>query len=239
MIIFDEKRYAETMLKKGFATKNKNVYELNILAKYLFFNGLNEDVVKQRLIKFCEKHLEHFSIDEWFKVINTTISYAKNSKLKTDKEVYITEKELCTIKNLDTLSEQKLAFVMLALYKFYNYNKYTISLEDLFTLSELTTINSKTRLQLLHKLTSKGLVDINMRGRRWVKFAEKKGSEVIIIKDFDDFIWEYLYYIGDDNFKKCMECKKSIRFKGKNNKYCSKCSYNKRLISHKKYNRKR
>lgn len=240
MIIFDEKRYAEALLKNGFATKNKNVYELNILAKYLFYKGFKEDIVKQRLIKFCEKHLEHFNIDEWYKVINTTVSYAKNGNLKTDKEVNITEKELEIIKDLDTLREQKLTFVMLVLYKFYNYNKFTVSLEDLFTLSELTTINSKTRLQLLHKLTSKGLIDINMKGRRWVKFAEKKSDPMITIKTFENFIWEYLFYIGEGKYKRCEECNLNlVKMNIHNHSYCEYCRIEIKKIRDRLYQKER
>lgn len=224
MIIFDEKKYAEEMLKKGFKTKNKNVYELNILAKYLFYKGLNEDDVKQRIIKFCEKHIDHFSIDEWYKLVNNTVSYAKKGTLNTSKEVHITENELEVIKSLECLREQKLTFVMLVLYKFYNYNKFTVSLEDLFTLSELSTINSKTRLQILHRITSRDLIDINTRGRRWVKFAEKNSTSTIAIKNYENFIWEYLCYIGEGKFKNCKDCNKVIKITTGNILYCKNCA---------------
>lgn len=239
MIIFDEKSHAEDILKKGFKTKNKTVFETFILAKYFFHIGLDESKVKQRIIKFYEKFQEDFNLDEYYKVINRTINYARNSKLKTNKEVQITQSELNIIQSLGNLREQKLAFVLLVLYKFHNYNKFTVSLEDLFTLSELTSVNSKTRLQLLHELTSKGLIDINARGKRWVKFAEKRGLSYITIKKYENFIWEYFYYLEDRNFKRCSSCEKAIKITGRNNKYCYECSYNKRLITHRKYNKKR
>ena len=236
MIIFDEKRHAEEILKKGFKTKNKTVFETFILAKYYFHIGIDESKVKQKIIKFYEKFQEDFNLDEYYKVINRTINYARNSKLKTDKEVQITQTELEVIQSLDNLREQKLAFVMLVLYKFHNFNKYTISLENLFTLSDLTTINSKTRLQLLHKLTSKGFIDINTRGQRWVKFAEKKSNQIVLIRNFDNFIWEYLNYIGEGKFKRCEECnvliKKSTNHK---NLYCHNCSKIKQREWDKKY----
>ncbi|MDC6267340.1 hypothetical protein [Lysinibacillus fusiformis] len=239
MIIFDEKRHAEEILKKGFKTKNKTVFETFILAKYFFYIGLDETKVKQRIIKFYEKFQEDFNLDEYYKVINRTINYAINSKLKTDKKVHITQYELDIIQSLNNLREQKLAFVMLVLYKFNNFNKFTVSLEDLFKLSELATINSKTRLQLLHKLTSNGLIDINTRGKRWVKFSDKRGISVLNINDFDNFIWEYLHYIDEGKFKKCIECGKLIRITNYKNKYCDSCRSIKNKEKYIKYNMKR
>ena len=224
MIIFDEKIYAEEVLRKGFKTKNKNVYELNIVCKYLLSLGWDEGKVKKRIIKLCEKYIDGFSIEEWYKVINTTLSSAKRGTLKTGKEVHITQSELDVIQSIDGIREQKVAFTLLVLYKFYNYNKFTVQLIDLFTLSELTTIDTKTRLKILHKLTQSKLIDIDMRGRRWVKFVDKDNEPVIVIKNFDNFIWEYLHFIGEGKFKRCMECHSVIKITTGNNLYCKRCS---------------
>jgi hypothetical protein len=222
MIIFDEKKFAENMIKKGFQTKHKNINELNILSKYYFSMGMEIDEVKEQIIKFCEKHVEYFNMDEWYKVINKTIEIAQKGKLVTGKVVSITEEELNQIKEIDKINEQKLTFVMLVLYKFYDYKKFEISVEDLYRLCKLN-INSQTKLKLLQSLTSKELIDITMGGKRWVKFADKKGKSVISIANFEDFIFEYLNYIGEEGFGECNECNKAIKIRGKNHKMCSTC----------------
>lgn len=226
MIIFDEKLYAEELLRKGFKTKNKNVYELNILCKYFFYEELDENEVKKKLVKFCEKHVEYFDIDEWYKIINNTIRSAKQGTLKTGKEVNITQKELDTIQSIEGLREQKVAFTLLVLYKFYDCNKFNVVIEDIYRLSEVTTINRKTKLQILYKLTQAKLIDIDMRGRRWVKFAESDENSTLTISNYDDFIWEYLHYIRVGKYKRCVECKENL-FKVTNGfkKYCKRCQY--------------
>lgn len=226
------------MLKKGFKTKNKTVYETFILAKYLFYIGLEENKIKEKIINFYIKFQKDFTLAEYYKVINRTINYAKNSKLKTGVEVYITKSELDVIQELEDLREQKLAFVMLVLYKFNNCNKFTVSLEDLFTMSELTTIDSKTRLKLLHSLTSKGYIDINTRGKRWVKFSDKKRNDYLIIRNFDNFIFEYLILIKSNEYKRCVICNKAIKSLNNNMKYCKLCSYKKRLERQRTYMKK-
>ncbi|MGK4040929.1 hypothetical protein AB0Y20_01410 [Heyndrickxia oleronia] len=222
MIIFDEKQFAEKMLKSGFQTKHKQVYELNILSKYYFHQGKSDEEVKEFIVKFCEKHIDYFSMSEWYKIINKTIEITKSSKIITGKEVHITQKELDIIKQLEKLNEQKLAFVMLVLYKFYDYKKFEISIEDLFRLCKLN-LNSQTKLKLLQSLTSKELIDITMGGKRFVKFADKKGKSVIEIKDFDDFIYEFSLYMDHEGFAVCKICNKAIKIRGKNHKRCRNC----------------
>lgn len=222
MIIFDEKKYAEKLIKKGFVTKNKNVYELHILAKYYFSEGNDDIKVKELLINFCEKYIEHFNMDEWYKIINNTVNSAKKNKLIKNKEIYITEKELLCIKGLEKTNEQKVAFTLLVLYKFYDYKKFEVSIEDLYRLCKLN-INSKTKLGILQSLTAKELVDITMGGKRWAKFADKKDIPVITIRNFDDFIYEYLRYIGDEKYSSCEECNRAIKLTSNRKKYCSDC----------------
>jgi hypothetical protein len=223
LIIFDEKKYAEKMLKKGFMTKHKNVYELLILSKYHFSCNKSYDEVKEAIIKFCEKHLIHFSMDEWYKIINKTIGIAEKAKLVTGKQVHITQKELDTIQSLEKLNEQKVAFSLLVLYKFYEYKKFEVMIEDLFKLSKLTTIDSKARLKILQSLTSKELIDITMGGKRWVKFTDKVGDAIITINNFDDFIYEYLRHIGEANYSKCNTCERTIKITSNRKKYCKDC----------------
>lgn len=211
------------MLNKGYLTKHKHIYELYILSKYYFHTGLEKEDVKQQVIDFCNKYEEHFSIDEWYKIINNTVNKASKSKFISGKEVSITKKELETIKQLDNLNEQKVAFVMLVLYKFYGFKKFEVSIEDLYKQCKLN-LNSKTKLGILHSLTANGLIDIAMGGLRWVKFADKKGKSEIIINDYDNLIYHYLKYIGD-KIGVCSNecCKKLYVITGNNHKMCREC----------------
>lgn len=220
------------MLKKGFQTKHKNVYELYILSKYFRTICEDDQEVKDKLIKFSEKYIEHFNIDEWYKIINKAVSASKKGKLITDKIVNITLNELNVIQELESLNEQKVAFTLLVLYKFYDYKKFEVSIEDLYRLCKLN-INSKTKLKVLQSLTSKELIDITMGGKRWVNFTDKKSDPAITIKDFDDYIYEYLRYIGEDGLSECEVCNKAIKVRGRNHKMCKGCSDTNRQMQNK------
>ena len=222
MIVFDEKKYAEEMIKKGFKTKHKNVYELYILSKYYYSKDKDINLVKESIVKFCEKYIEYFNIDEWYKIINNTVKLAEKNNLITGKEVSVTKKELEIICELEKLNEQKVAFVMLVLYKFYDYKKFEVMIEDLYRLCKLN-INSQTKLKILQTLTSKELIDITMGGKRSVKFADKIGDSEIVIKDFDDFIYEYERHIGEDKIGICECCGKAIKVTSNRKKYCKEC----------------
>lgn len=237
MIIFDEKKYAEDMLKKGFLTKHKNVYELHVLAKYYYSLGKADEQVKEEIIKFCNKHIEFFNQDEWYKIINNTLHAAQNGKFITGKQIEITQNELNTIQQLEKLNEQKVAFVMLVLYKFYDFRKFEVSIEDLYRLCKLN-LNSKTKLSILQSLTRQELIDITMGSKRWVKFAEKIGNAEITITDFDDFIFEYFRYIGTDGYVGCEKCDKAIKHY-KTRKYCSKCAKERQMERDREYQRKK
>lgn len=227
------------MLKKGFMTNHKNVYELLILSKYYYAEGLQHDEVKSKVVEFCEKYVDFFSIEEWYKIINKTVDIAKKSKFTTGIKVEITKNELDIIQKLEKLNEQKLAFVMLVLYKFYGYRKFEISIEDLYRLCKLN-INSKTKLELLQSLTSKELIDINMGSKRWVKFAEKDGDTIITITNFDDYIFEYLKYIGEGKYGNCEECRKIIKLTSNRKSHCTDCwkihrnEYQKKIMRNKR-----
>ncbi|MGM9988414.1 MAG: hypothetical protein ACI35O_14455 [Bacillaceae bacterium] len=223
MIIFDEKKHAEELLKKGFKSSHKQINDLKILGKYYFAKELNEDKVKKKLIEFAEEHIPQFNINEWYKIINNTVYSAKNGKFITGKIVEITESELETIQQLAKLNEQKVAFVMLVLYKFYDHRKFEINIEELYRLCKVTSINSQTKLKILQNLTSKGLIDINMKGERWVTFVNNDSQVKVKIIDFDDFIFEYLYLLCEDEFLKCDTCQKVVKKTSNSRKYCKSC----------------
>jgi hypothetical protein len=223
LIIFDEKKHAETMLREGFTTKNRIVTEMKILSKYFFSKGFDDTDVKDKLVAFCEKHQDYFNNAEWYKIINKTLGIAKKSKLVTGREVKITQAELDTITSLPSLNEQRLAFVLLVLYKFYNKRKFQISLVDLFSLCKIS-VNSKTKMKLPHSLTSKGLIDINLYGKRWVNFVNDDSEVVIHIRKFDDLIYYYLNYIGEGKYKYCCICDGIFYLSNNRQTKCRQCA---------------
>ena len=67
MLIFDEKKYAENLLKnKEFKTYRQKDIERYVLIRYLYFIGMEEEEIKKQLAKFpftgCE-YLDKVEVD--------------------------------------------------------------------------------------------------------------------------------------------------------------------------------
>lgn len=224
MIIFDEKIYAEAMLKKGFLTQNKNVYELIILSKYLLHLGKNTEQIKQDIINFCEKYMSYYNKDSWGKTIESVIDKSKKYPLIHDKEILITQNELSKINSINNINKEKIVFVLLVIYKFYGYKKFRINREEMFRLAQVK-VNYNAKIKILKELTKNNFINIDDNGRRSISFAEKEDIYIIIINNFNDFILEYLKWKGE-SIKYCKVCGKPIKLVIPNSKakYCNDCA---------------
>lgn len=59
------------------------------------------------------------------------------------------------------------------------------------------------------------------------------------VADFRELGYEYLNYIGEENFIRCSKCGKLTKRTGKRNKYCFKCKKEKQLEWDLSYKRKK
>ena len=68
-----------------------------------------------------------------------------------------------------------------------------------------------------------------------------KGEIELIIDDFRDLGFQYLAYLGGEDYIKCECCNRPVKVKSKFKppKYCDKCSKEKELEKYIKYNKKR
>ena len=131
MIIFDEKKYAENLIKNGYKDKTRIVLDNIILVKYWKYLGFSEDDIK--------KKLEDFMIDFKYMYNSDIVPYNVHKALKQglkyslvfDKIVNITQKEIDTINSIDDLELRKILFVLLVIWKFRDKQKFMISNNNL------------------------------------------------------------------------------------------------------------
>ena len=60
--VYDELKYAESLIKNGFS-KYMSRFDLSILAKYYKYLGNSQPAIKKQLILFCEKNERNFNTD--------------------------------------------------------------------------------------------------------------------------------------------------------------------------------
>jgi hypothetical protein len=237
-MIFNELEYAEQMLKKGFL-EDKYLFELKILAKY--YNKIKElktQDIKIKLKDFCEKFLPEYNEVLHLEMIAKAVHYGVQKKniLVVIPPIPIMKNELMKIKSLNNLELEKLAFTGLVLGKINKYtpkkkkNKksvedkgkgyYINNFKDLFKYSKVKERKDKKDL-FLNQLHDSELFTLTIFSSFKINFIEEDSEVEFVIKKFDDFVLEYLRYIGVAIC--CENCGKIIIPTNNRQVYCKSC----------------
>lgn len=259
---YDEKKYAEELLKNGFLTQYHR-YELKILVKY-FKEVLNKKARERKdlIYEFCENHIVNFNKVKYFKMINSALSYGskKNNKLILIKSIPITDKEINYIQGLELDDvHKKILFTFIAKIKlnkeitkqiYGKSSEYNIfggkkeSYKEVFEMSRLSgehNINT-----LVNELSNMGYIDVRTRGKINLKFIEnikvsKKDLIVFEITNFDNVGYYYEWYNRNEKYIKCENnsCGEVIKKTTSNRKYCEYCQKEKQKEWDKEYQKQK
>ena len=224
MIIFDEKKYAENLIKNGYKDKTRIVLDNIILVKYWKYLGFSEDEIR--------KKLEDFMIDFKYMYNSDIVPYNVHKALKQglkyplvfDKIVNITQKEIDTINSIDDLELRKILFVLLVIWKFRDKQKFMISNNNLKKLANVKCKNS-VFWDYLHKLHDLGYLKAFVyKCKPYYKlYIEEGGNVVLNIKNYDDIISYYLSIVYPEEYTYCAICDMPIKRTSNRRKYCSSC----------------
>lgn len=247
---YNEKKYAEHILKNGFSTKHLN-NELRVLSKYYKELGHKPREREELLYKFCEENLEGFSKVEYFKRINAALNHAKKkeNKLIEINEIHISKEELETVDQAEVNSTcKKVLFTLLVLNKLnktiqeikfgsiQNKENYfggnTRNYKELVDSGGISVgRNKKFHYKNIHEvigeLAKEGFVEI--RGSGFIKLSFvyeilEDDSVVMTISSFDNIGLYYDLHTGEEKVKECESCKIPIVKKNNKTKYCNDCS---------------
>ena len=250
---YNEKKYAEEILKKGFLTQYHR-YELKILVKY--YKEVLEEKASERkklVYEFCENNIVKFNRVKYFKIINSALAYGSKriNKLILIESIPITKNEIKYINGLEIDSvHKKILFTFIVknklnkemskqIYgKVSDYNIFggkTESYKEVFEMSRLSgeyDIN-----KLVNGLSNLGYVDVRTRGKINLSFIDdivvnkdEKGNKidniVFEITNFDNVGYYFDWYNGDDKYMKCENevCGEIIKKTNGNIKYCIDCA---------------
>lgn len=251
MIILNERKFAEDCLSNG-EMLAKPFQTLSILAKYYhYIKQYKPKEIRQYLKIFLNDTYLPYAInapfdgqstlrEQWDDAIDKIVKKVKKYPLHETEPIPITKNELETIRQLENIKLEKLAFTLLCYAKLYNSrninnNSWTNADRGEIKKSSKSEYGSKYTL-LESDLYKRGLIEfpksntnLNIR----VLFVDDTSKPVLYISDFRCLGYEYARYKGAD-YVNCSKC--GILFqhkKGMSRKkaLCKECSLTKKALS--------
>ena len=236
--VFNEKIYAENLLKDGF-TDYLTWKDLLILSKYFRSRSQKKSEIKKSIIEFYKK----------FSVYNETVAGAKidNAIKKGEKyilrispDISITKSEVEKIRALKNYKLEKICFVMIIISRSNKIafnsqsSRYYLNMNFSEILVEAKVHASKAdRNKIKHELFKLNMIcapdpnkmsEYNNHGEMFeLLFIEEDSTDEIIVTDMNNII---LFYP-----QKCIQCGKEISDKkrGKRSNLCNECYNAERL----------
>ena len=245
-MIFNELEYAKKMLIKGFIG-DRYTMELKILAKYYNkIDGLKTDAIKVKLKEFCKKYLPKYNEVLHLEMIIKASRYGvqKKNTLLNMPPVSITKSELNKIESLNNIKLEAIAFTALVLSKIDKYRSkkkikkdeyYCNNFKEMFINSKVRS-DKEQREDYIGKLKETDLFDLTVFVTLKVNFVEESEEPEFTIEKYDNFVFEYLNYKGE-NVDYCVKCCSPFIPTNNFQTYCKVCAKETENKNHKERNR--
>ena len=232
---FDDRKDIENKMSINYVNQENPEETIRDLARY------NHHILQMKkednydaILAYMTKHCSDFYEEKYFKIIYRNIASAKKYKFRSVDPVVITKSEIDKIASLNDIRKEKIAFVLLAIAKYYNNvssennNRMYISISDLFKLARVS-IPCKERASYLHFAYQEGiLVEHTFVGTnlKVVAFVDDDSEAVIKLgeDDYKELAYSYLNY-KSGGYKHCKGCGKLFKMH-KNSPgrlYCKEC----------------
>lgn len=240
MIIFDEVKYAENVIRNGCSRKYILV-DFKILAKYfLLHKKYTEEKTMEEMLNILKNKQSIIPINYLPQKIELSMKYAKTEELKTSSIIEINQNELIAI---DSLPEhlRELAFIYLFIWKWNGEDSFFIDKSDLKKMLKVSGI-ANYKIDVLdgelERLGFISFVDYCRKEKVKVNLDKSDMSDsVISIEDFDNALLYYRRYCGE-NIINCNDCSCLVKVTGNRQKYCKNCANKHRSEKIKEYKRK-
>ena len=232
---FDDKTDIENKIANSYVNKDNPEETIRDLARYNYhvLNMKKEDNY-DAILNYMVKNCSDFYEENYFKIIYRNISSAKKYKFRDVANVKITRSEIDKIESLNDIRKEKIAFVLLAVAKYYNNvsfdnnNRMYISMSDLFKIARVA-IPCKERAGYLHFAYQEGiLAEHNFVGTnlKIVNFVDDNSDVVLEIGEdnYKDLAYTYLNY-KNGGYKHCKCCGKLFKMNKSEpgRLYCKEC----------------
>ena len=242
MTIFDEKKYAERILKqKEYGTLKNQGREKCVLVRYFYNQGYSHDEIVHALLKLnMHNDTTYLSKDKLKIIYERIIDKALKYDLIYDIKVDIYKSEVDIINSIDDELEKKLLFIYLVYYKwasqvsylrFYS-KKNNIMIvvnndKDIWKIAGLDKLRLKDRYVLSGNLLKQGLyAEDNFKKYNYfyIPFATDSGDLAFTITNYDNLFGELELYNGDVSLIRCSNCGVVMKKINNKHKYCNFCA---------------
>lgn len=235
MIIFDEVKYAENIIKNGCSRKYILV-DFKILAKYfLQYKNYSEEKTMEEMLNLLKDCQSIIPINFLPLKIQASIKYAKNEVLRRSENIPITEKE---IEIIDKLPEhiRELAFIYLFLMKWNREEDgFFVDKSDIKKLLKQSNITN-TKLNIydgeLERLGFVKFIDYRRKEKIVVNSIDKDTPISIYIEDFENAVLYYRKHQGKKVIE-CVDCKSLVEVRSNRQMYCKNCAKKHKLEQNK------
>jgi len=244
---YNELAYAVEVYEKGFLTKYFAT-ELRLLV--LYYRDVLELKPKEREFKiyeFCKKYIPNFRKEKFYRIINKALNNGmkKEQKLISISKIDIYKTEIDYINSLNVNQDYKKVMftflVQLRLNKIifeyrhegeeYNMSYFKGGVKKYNNIKRISNIPAKMLLndEVINALEKLNLVTIVHKGTiilNYIDNCKQKGDVLFSITDFDNIGLYLDYYNGENGVIKCENegCKKLIKKKSNNQKFCIDCA---------------
>lgn len=232
---FDDKKDIESKMFENYVNQENPEETIRDLARYNYhILGMKKEDNYDAILSYMTKNCNDFYEEKYFKIIYRNIASAKKYKFRSVSPVIITKSEIEKILELNDIRKEKIAFVLLAVAKYYNNvssdnnNRMYISMSDLFKLARVA-IPCKERAAYMHFAYQDGLLVEHMfvgTNLKVVGFVDDSSESVMELgeDDYKELAYAYLNY-KNGGYKHCKSCGKLFKMH-KNSPgrlYCKDC----------------
>lgn len=149
--------------------------------------------------------------------------------------IEVTKAELEKIKAIQCITTERIMFVLLVMAKYYKKATYDISKKDILRYSKCHISNDRIDAELF-KLNQIGYIKTHRVIGRTINILDDEGSEtVLVVKDLNNMIHDYLNTCHLKGYIFCSRCGKKVRRTGCHHKFCNTC----RIVEQREKTKKR
>ena len=233
---FNDRADIECKISMSYANHDNPEETIRELARYNYHVvGLDKEDNYDAILEYMKNNCNDFYEEKYFNIIYRNIASAKKYKFRDVAPVSITRSEMDKISDLNDIRKEKIAFVLLAVAKYYNNvsngnnNRLYMSISDLFKLSRVS-IPCKERASYLNFAYKDGILSEHMfvgTNLKIVSFVSDEEDVVMTLgeDDYKELAYTYLNY-KSGGYKRCKQCGRLFKMhkSSPGRLYCKECA---------------
>lgn len=230
---FNEERDVRNIVESGNVDSlsiHKAIW--NAALYYTQIEPVDKKVIFDTVVKFMEQHYSDFKYEGYVRAINKCINDVKKYKIKNIDSIKIMKSEMDKIQSLNDIKKEKIAFVILALAKYFNAayenerDNFYAKTSEIFKFARIS-IPVKERDYYLRFAYEEGILKPNYsigNNAYTAAFVSHSDEEIVLELNESDYLeitYTYLNY-KNGGYKRCKTCGRWFKVSvGKpNEQYC-------------------